>query len=325
MKKIIRKLPALLLALSLLAAMCIPASAADEITRIEDLLKKSTWYIAGGDAGTVTVEKGSTDPLELKTSQAGGIMAGYYDNVKVGDGKIRFKLQLNRNPLWTAIMFRISGDPVDAVPFYDSRYDKYALLIDGDGVLFLSSWKTHSQKQVNLADGVPYLFDDGEAHQVEIDTQNLSDSKVQIKVSVDGKLVIDMVDNGDVELYGGPAITGAGRIGVHSYQGVASPLGPDMIISAAGDGAPVVNDPPATTNQPTTNAPTTESTQSQAISTATQAHNASTTTSAVSQTGNNGEEKPNNGWVVWVIIGAVVVVGAAGVGIFLVMKKKKSA
>lgn len=343
MKKVLRNLSVLLLTLSLFVTMCISAFAADKILRIEDLLDNCSWYVVDGNKETVINAPGSLDQLELKGTQAGGVMATYFENEKIGDGKIRFKLQVKRNPLWLAIMFRVTGDSKDMEPFYSAN-SKYALLLTGSET-YISTWKSQTNKQVNLADAAYELFDDGEAHQVEIETKNLSSTKVEIKVRVDGKLVLEVVDDGNVEKYGGPAITETGKVCVHAYQAAASPLGPNVILSAAGQGAPIVEESSAPTSQAVSSTPTasksttsatisgTASEEASAVSStdatvtestvSTESENIISTASEASPTDVSGEGS-NNGWIVWVIIGAVIVLAAAGVVIFLIIKKKKS-
>ncbi len=278
-------------------------------------------WLMQGESENASLTDGT---LHLTGKTAGGVMAYYNyagDYSLFGEGTLRFRLKINRNPGWTVLLFRVSGSKGDSgsVAFYDAALSKYALMFDGDGAMHLAAWKEGNSQQTDMSPAIPLLFDDGEAHLVEIETENVSDSAVRIVVYVDGVSYIDFTDDGDEELCGGPAITAPGRVAIHSYLMENTPLGPDLEFMAGGPEVPHV-----TTTAPTTQ--TTQSTQTTQKTTST-TKTGGTTVASGSTTAAEVPSDGGNGWVVPVVIVAAVLVlgGGAAAWYFLYYRKKKGA
>ena len=317
----------------MLASMILLSSAEKTTVNLNETFSKVEWKFA-----STPDNKGiEGENMVLKSTANGGALAFYEDrNTVYGDMKLRFNLQVNRNPGWTAILFRIVGDvPEDhPVAFYDGQLDKYAVNINSEGTMNIAAWKKGNAQQYDLSPGVPGLFDDGKPHLVEIEVENQGNN-VYIAVYVDNVFQVDALDEGDPDLHGGAPITSPGRIAIHSFQGTASPLGPDVVLSPPPEEKPhVTPEPPATETQtptqPTTADDPSSDTATEPTTDVTSATKATTkpsdsSTPETKTADTNTEPDGGSGWIVWVVIAAVVVLAGAGVAVyFLVIKKKQT-
>ena len=312
---------------SMLVGMTMLSSAEMTTVNLNETFSQVEWKFAG-----TPENKGlEGDNMVLKSTANGGALAFYEDREAVwGDMKLRFNLQLNRNPTWTAILFRIVGDvPEDhPVAFYDNQLDKYALNINSEGVMSIAAWKKGNTQQYDLSPGVSGLFDDGEPHLVEIEVENRGDN-VYIAVYVDNAFQIDALDEGDPDLHGGAPITSPGRIAIHSYQSTASPLGPDVVLSPPPAEQPheTTTAPPTTTETPDTTAETPDTTTEAPATDRTSSTTKSTAPSTAPTTAVDEDTDAEGGslWWIWIIVAAVVVLAGAGTAVyFLVIRKKKT-
>lgn len=316
---------------SMLAGMTMLSSAEMTTVNLNDTFSQVEWKFA-----STPDNKGlEGDNMVLKTTANGGALAFYEDRDAVwGDMKLRFNLQINRNPGWTAILFRIVGDVPDDHPvaFYDGQLDKYAVNINSEGTMNIAAWKKGNTQQYDLSPGVPGLFDDGEPHLVEIEVENQGDN-VYIAVYVDNVFQVDALDEGDPDLHGGAPITSPGRIAIHTFQSTASPLGPDIVLSPPPAEQPhVTTTAPPTTTEDTSSEPTTPYDPASEAPTepddTTTTRTAPTTAATTPTTGADDTDTDadgDNGWIVWVVIAAVVVLAGVGAAVyFLVIRKKKT-
>ena len=220
-----KKVVAVILSVMLLASLMVFTVSADDNYNFENMEEELNWVVVGGTEG-FTLDDNNV--LKLESVNPGGVAAYYTDDYSFGDGTIRFKLKINRNPGWLAVMFRISGGVLpltNCMELYNDAYDKYALFVNEVGNIAFATWKKGTGALPQFGTYGPEAattapFNDGEFHLVEIEVKNASDTSVEMKLYVDGVLYLTALDDGS-EAYQGAAITSDGEFAIHAWQGAA--------------------------------------------------------------------------------------------------------